>query len=141
MSLEENKAVVRRLYMELFNKGRTELIDELYAPDYVSHTAAPAARQDRGQVATRLRTTFPDLHVTIEDLLAEGDKVMSRVTIRGTDTGGFQGRPPTGRRIEIAAMVVRRIVDGKIAEAWELSDQAGLQRQLGLTPAPTPGRG
>src|SRR5215469_5743106 len=98
-SEEENKAHYRRTFEEVFNQGNLALVDELVAPDYLNHEVPPDMKS-RGPDSTRqvvrmLRTAFPDLHVTIEDLVAEGDTVAGRVTMRGTHLGPFQGRAPT----------------------------------------------
>src|SRR2546426_1146140 len=100
---EENKAQFRRTYEELFNKGNLDVADELIAQDFLNHEAPPG--RDRGpesmrEVITMLRTAFPDLHFTIEELLAEGDTVVGRVTMNGTHRGPFQGMPPTGRSLQ-----------------------------------------
>src|SRR5437660_5416469 len=104
MSSEENKAQYRRTFEEVFNQGNLALIDELVAPDFLNHEVPPGMN-NRGpestqQVVRMLRTAFPDLHFTIEELVAEGDTVAGRVTMSGTHLGPFQGIPPTGRSFQ-----------------------------------------
>jgi predicted ester cyclase len=82
------------------------------------------------------RTAFPDGELTIEDLIVEGDKVVSRITYRGTQTGDMMGIPPTGKPVQVSAMIIDQIADGKIVESWRLFDQMGMMQQLGLVPAP-----
>ena len=138
MSLEENKALVRR-WVELWNAGDAAAIAELVTPDYVRHDSngpevgGPAAER---QLVEMYRTAFPDLHFTIEHLVAEGDLVVARLTVRGTHRGELLGVPPTGRPITLAAMDLYRIRDGKIAEQWVMLDALGLLQQLGAIPAP-----
>ena len=105
---EENKAHYRRTFEEVFNQGNLALVDELVAPDYLNYEVPPG-RNNRGHDSTRqsvrmLRAAFPDLHFTIEDLVAEGDTVAGRVTVSGTHLGPFQGIPPTGRSFQQAQM-------------------------------------
>ena len=77
---------------------------------------------------------FPDLHLTVEDMIAEGDKVVTRFTSRGTQTGAFMGIPPTGKQVTVSSIVIARIADGKIVEEWGLDDQMGMLQQLGVIP-------
>ena len=132
---EENKAIVRRQEEELFTQGNLDAADEIYAPNYVGHD--PSNPEDiRGQEAAKqaaadYREAFPDLQVTIEELIAEGDKVAARVRFRGTHQGELEGIAPTGRRVESTGIVISRIEGGKIAEDWANFDDLGLMRQLG----------
>ena len=135
---EENKAVVRRQEEEIFTQGNLDAADEIYAPNYVGHD--PSNPEDiRGleaakQAAADYREAFPDLQVTVEDLIAEGDKVAARVRFSGTHQGELDGIAPTGRRVDCTGIVISRIEGGKIAEDWANFDDLGLMRQLGAIP-------
>jgi steroid delta-isomerase-like uncharacterized protein len=138
---EENKAHYRRTLEEVFNQGNLALVDDLVAPDFLNHEVPPGMN-NRGpestrQVATILRTAFPDLHFTIEDLVAEGNTVAGRVTMSGTHQGPFQGIPPTGRSFEQAHMHFVRFRDGKAIEHRAVRDDLGMMRQLGVIPMPS----
>ena len=137
VSAEENKAVVRREMEEVFNHtGNLDAADEIYAPDYVSHE--PTTGEIRGveaakQYAARYRQAFPDVELTIEDQIAEGDKVVTRFRARGTHQGETEAfGPPTGNRVEVTGIVIERFADGKIVEDWTNFDALGLIQQLGL---------
>ena len=135
----ENKAGFRRTYEELLNGGELSVADELVAPDFVNHEAPPG--KDRGPesmrgLATMLRTAFPDLHFTIEDLVAEGDTVAGRVIMSGTHEGPFMGMPPTERFVRQDQMHIVRFRDGKAIEHWGVRDDLSMMRQLGVIPSP-----
>jgi steroid delta-isomerase-like uncharacterized protein len=137
---EKNKAQYRRTFEEVFNQGNLALVDELVAPDFLNHEVPPGMN-NRGpestrQVVTMLRTAFPDLHFTIEDLVAEGDTVAGRATMSGTHLGPFQGIAPTGRSFQQAHMHFVRFRDGKAIEHRAVRDDLGMMRQLGVIPAP-----
>jgi steroid delta-isomerase-like uncharacterized protein len=139
MSTEENKALVRRIYEE-WNKGKEAAmaaIEELYAPDYVFHVTGVFPDLDRvgyKQMTPAFFTAFPDIHYTLEDLIAEGDKVVSRWTFRGTHQGEFMGMPPTGKQVSVTGIEIDRIEDDKFVESWANSDHLGLMQQLGVIP-------
>lgn len=121
MSQEENKARIRWVFEEVFNQGQLAAIDEVAAPDFVDHTplpGQPAGSAGFRHIYTFLRTAYPDLHFTVEDLLAEGDKVAIRWIMRGTQTGELLGRPPTGQPHTEHAIVIFRLVGGKVVERW-----------------------
>ncbi|HZA83568.1 MAG TPA: ester cyclase [Actinomycetes bacterium] len=121
---EEHKAVVRRLVEEVLNGGRLELIDELYAPGL-----APAARR----WIAPFRASFPDVHMEIVDLVAEGDQVVGRFTCSATHLGEWLGHAPTGRRFErVDEVSIFRFRDGRITQVWSLEDSLDRLRQLGL---------
>ena len=130
MSLEENKAIVRR-FVEAYNKGNLDLLDDLVAPDYVDH-AHQLSPEGLKQVIRMALKAFPDYHETIEDIIAEGDKVWIQVTATGTHTGEYMGIAPTGKKITMMFADVFRIVNGKIVEYWEVRDQLDFLKQLGL---------
>jgi predicted ester cyclase len=126
MSAEENKALVRREQEELWNhSGNLDAAEELFAPDYIE-----AAKQE----AADFRRGFPDVVSTIEDLIAEGDKVVARWRSRATHRGEYMGIPPTGKGVEFTGISVYRMEGGKIAESWVSEDQFGLMRQIGAIP-------
>ena len=138
MSTEENKAISRQM-REAFDKGNWAVLDEFVAPNVVMHFAGspePLNREAMEQMLKMFYAAFPDLHHTFEDQIAEGDKVVLRLTFRGTHQGEFQGIPPTGKKIEVAATVVDRIVDGKMVEHWSTMDNLSLMQQLGVIPTP-----
>jgi predicted ester cyclase len=122
--LEANKAVVRRLVEEVLNGGHLEVIDELYAPEL-----AGAARR----WIEPFRASFPDVHMELVELIAEGDKVVGRFTCSATHLGAWLGHAPTGRRFErVDEVSIFRFRDGRIAQVWSLEDTLGRLRQLGL---------
>jgi len=130
MSLEENKTIVRR-FVETYNKGDLDLLDDLVAPDYVDH-AHQLSPEGLKQVIRMALKAFQDYHETIEDIIAEGDKVWIRVTATGTHTGEFMGIAPTGKKITMMFVDMFRIANGKLVEYWEVRDQLDFLKQLGL---------
>jgi predicted ester cyclase len=122
---EENKALVRRLIKEV-EKGNLDVIDEVLAPDFVDRDVLPGQGQDRKDYKRGLsedRAAFSNLDITIEDQIAEGDKVVTRFTWRGThDQGKFMGMAPTGKKVEVTAIYIHRIAGGKVKEEWSASD-------------------
>ena len=123
MSTEENKALVRREQEELWNHtGDLDAAGDLFAPEL-----AEAARQE----AADFRRGFPDVVSTIEDLVAEGDRVAARWRARATHLGGYVGVPPTGKEVEFTGISMYRIEGGRIAESWTVEDELGLMRQIG----------
>ena len=144
MSPEENKTQYRRTLEEVFNQGDLAIVDDLVAPDFLNHEVPPGMN-NRGPDSTRqivrmLRTAFPDLHFTIEELVADQDTVAGRVTMSGTHLGLFQGIPPTGRSFQQAHMHFVRFRDGKAIEHRAVRDGLGMMRQLGVIPAPANAR-
>ena len=138
---EENKAIVRRSVEEVYSaQGDLDVADELFAPDYVGHS--PANPEDvRGidgvkEEANMYRSAFPDVQLSIEDQVAEGDKVVTRWRASGTHQGEMMGIAPTGNQVRVDGITINRIEDGKIVEAWELFDAMGLMQQLGAIPSP-----
>src|SRR5215218_3984311 len=136
MSTEENKALARRVIEQMFNEGNLDVADELLALDYVDHD--PSLPEDvhgpEGfkQYVGMYRAAFPDLHVQIEDQLAEGDRVATRWTGTGTHDGELAGIAPTGKRVTVPGMEIVRIANGKLVEGWEGYDSGTLMRQLGV---------
>jgi len=138
MSAEENKTIVQRAE-ELWNTGDLAIADEVYATDFVNHDPGLPDVRDletyKGFIAAT-RTGFPDFYVTIEDMIAEGDKVASQWTARGTHQGELIGIPPTGKQATWTGMTIYRFAGSKIVEAWWSRDMLGLLIQLGVVPPP-----
>jgi steroid delta-isomerase-like uncharacterized protein len=135
----ENKAISRRADEELFNRGNLNVANELFAPNFVYHD--PTSGEDwHGsesvkRYAAMLRAAFPDLHQTIEEQIAEGDKVAYRWTASGTHQGELMGIAPTGNRVMFTGISIARLADGKIEEIWENYDALGMMQQLGVIPS------
>jgi steroid delta-isomerase-like uncharacterized protein len=139
MSAEENKAIVRRFIEEVFNQRNVEAVDTYMTSDYVDHVVPPGVPPTRAafkQFIGMFLAAFPDFHYTIEDELAEGDKVVNRLTARGTQQGEFQGIPATGKHATWTEIHIGRMAGGQIAEHWGSIDQLGMLQQLGVIPAP-----
>jgi steroid delta-isomerase-like uncharacterized protein len=128
-----NESVVRRLLEEVFNRGSTDLLTELVAADHVGHDPFGDHYGPEGLriAVVEYRVAFPDLRVTVEDLVTEGDKVVHRFTLWGTHAGPFMGIPPTGRVVTAAGIAIDRLAGGKVAESWVSLDALNLLRQLG----------
>jgi predicted ester cyclase len=139
MSLEENKAIARRHFEELWSKGDLGVADEIYSPAAIGHhsdqpdrTGYPEAEK---QDIVRAREAFPDTVVTVEYQIAEGDMVLTRWRFEGTNTGPLHGLPSTGREASVTGFHVHRIIDGRIVEIWAQGDTLAFGRQLGLIPS------
>jgi steroid delta-isomerase-like uncharacterized protein len=133
------KTKLERVPLEILNQGRYELIDEIYAPDFVEHyeqPGVPPTREGFKQFAMAYRAAFPDLHYTVEDAIEAGDKIVHRLTASGTMKGDFLGMPATGKRATWSEIHIGRVADGLLVEHWGLVDQLGLFVQLGVVPAP-----
>ncbi|HIK16622.1 MAG TPA: ester cyclase [Leptolyngbyaceae cyanobacterium M33_DOE_097] len=133
-TLDRNKAVYRCYIQQVFNEGRVDLLDELLAPSYVYHEAPPGTSpgtEGIKQVVSMFRAAFPDLEITIDDQIAEGDQVCSRATTRGTHQGEIFGIPATGKAVTMTGMTIVRIVDGRITDSWVKNDVMRLMNQLG----------
>ena len=135
---DANKNILRRLFDEVWNKGNLPVTDQLFASTYTHHDPStpdfgrgPESEKKR---ATLYRTAFPDLHLTIEDVIAEGETVMTRWSCRGTHKGELNGVAPTGKQFTISGMTVARVSNGKIAEGYVNWDAQGLMQQLGVVP-------
>ena len=138
---EQNKELMIR-WVEEMDKGNFDIYDELCTDDYLSYfpgSPEPLNREAHKQAAQASYIAFPDFKRTIEDLIAQGDKVVMRVTDKGTHEGEFNGIPPTGKEIEFTVIIIGRIVDGKIVEAWLEADFMGLYQQLGMELKPKEG--
>jgi steroid delta-isomerase-like uncharacterized protein len=135
---EGNKFVIRRSFEELWNKGNLSLADELFTPNYEHHDSSspdfgrgPESERKR---AALYRTAFPDLQLTIEDIIAEGQTVMARWSCRGTHKGELSGIAPTGKQVTISGVSIARFTNGKMVEGWVNWDALGLMQQLGIVP-------
>jgi steroid delta-isomerase-like uncharacterized protein len=137
MSAKDNKAVMRRVFEEVINKGNLAIVDEFIAKNYVVHT--PMGQEYRGpegfkQMITMTLTAFPDLHMTINNIIGEDDRVAIYFTYSGTHKGDMMGIAPTGKNINIPAALFIRFANGKEVEASEVADMLGFYQQLGITP-------
>jgi steroid delta-isomerase-like uncharacterized protein len=138
MSEEENKALIQRWFDEVWNEGNSQVIDELLAEDGVIHGLADATGQPvRGLEAfhefhNQFRGAFPDIHVSVDDIIAEGDRVVARCSVRGKHTGEHLGFAATNTPIEFGGIAIVRIKDGKIIEAWNQFDFLEMNKQLGM---------
>ena len=140
MSAEKNKALFRRYVEEAWGKGNVEVADEIFASRYVSHQP-DGSEEERGpevvkQFLRQYRGAFPDLQITIEDQIAEGDKVATRWSSRGTHQGEFRGIAPTGNEVALTGIGIFRFSEGKVVESWDNFDQLGMMQQLGVVPSP-----
>jgi steroid delta-isomerase-like uncharacterized protein len=136
---EENKAIVRRFVDEVQSEGNIDTIDELCSPEFVNHSAPPGAPSNREgvkQVTAMFRQAFPDSNFTVEDMVAEGNKVATRKTFHGTHQGEFLGIPPTGQRVSIELIDIVRIAGGKVVEHWSMGDNLRMMQQLGVIREP-----
>jgi len=150
MSAEENKALIRRYYEQIDAAAREKrdasFLDEFVASDFVNHNPSPGFTPDLEglkQANDHFLAASPDGYHVVEDMIAEGDKVMTRLSAYGTQTGELLGIPPTGKQFTMTAIALHRIANGKIVEHWSELDNLGVMQQLGVVPAPEappPGR-
>src|SRR5947209_11868998 len=140
MAAEENKALVRRGFEEGMNQKNLDVFAELLAPTYVNHTMPAPVPGPEGfkQVVTMFVQGFPDFHITIEDMIAEGDKVATRGSFTGMHNGEFMHIPATGKHVTVSYMDVWRMENGKAVENWVQIDQLGMMQQLGVITTPEP---
>ena len=139
MSAKENKALVRRFVDEVQSQGNVDAIYEFCSPEFVNHSAPPGLPPDREGikvVTAMFRGAFPDSYFTVEDMIAEGDKVTTRKTFHGTHEGEFMGIPPTGRQVSMGLIDIVRISEGRVVEHWSVGDNLGMMQQLGVVPQP-----
>jgi len=138
MSTTENKANARRIPLEAFNTGNPAVFDEVVVADVVDHLPPPGlppGRESYKQFVLMLRAAFPDFQYTLDDEIAEKDRIVHRITARGTHKGEFLGIPPTGKHVTWSEIHILSMVDGKAVEHWGNVDQLGLLQQLGVIPA------
>jgi steroid delta-isomerase-like uncharacterized protein len=137
---DENKALVRRWFEEVFNAQNFDVADEITAQDAVNHdptlTELPSGPEGDRYVVNLYHGAFPDAHTTVEEQIAEGDRVVTRWTARGTHQGELLGVPPSANHVEIGGMTINRISGGKIAETWSTYDALGMMQQMGAIPQP-----
>ncbi len=134
----QNKLILRRFFEELFNQGNLAAADEIVSADYLNHNAVPGETPGRAgltQFITDLHSAFRDLNFSIDDQIAEDDKVVTRWNATGIHQGEFAGVPATGKPVVITAINIHRVVDGQIQEGWLNWDALGLLQQLGVIPA------
>ena len=137
MSAEENKAVVRRYFEEIDAKRDASVLDEFVAPDFVDHNPSPGFTPDLEgliQSFNHFLAATPDGYHIVEDMIAEGDKVMTRISAYGTQTGELFSIPPTDKQIRVTGIAIHRIANGKIVEHWNEIDNLGAMQQLGVVP-------
>jgi len=136
---EENKAKFRRVLLECFNQGNLATADELIDVNFVDHNPPPGVSQGLEgfkQIVTMFRGAFPDIQIKIEDLIAEGDKVVGRITAQGTHQGELMGIPPTGKKVSMNEIHIIRFSNGKAVEHWGVEDNLGMMTQLGVIEPP-----
>jgi len=140
MSSEQNKALFTQFREEFWNRGNVNVVDEFMAPEFVSHEeAVPGVLLDREGLKGRgsmMHSAFPDLKAKVEDMIAEGDKVVVRSTWSGTHKGDLMGIPPTGKVVSVGVIDIVRVAGGKIVEHWGEMDSMRMMQQLGVIPAP-----
>lgn len=132
-----NKPIMQRFFAELFSDGNLRVADEIVGVNYLNHNAVPGetpGREGLKAFVAHLRTAFPDIHFTVEDQIAEGDKVVTRWRAIGTHQAEFAGIPATGKPVDVTAINIHRISDGQIQEAWLNWDALGMMQQLGVVP-------
>lgn len=135
---EQNKRIARQVFEDIQSEGNTALVDKIVALDYVGHTPPADIHGPEGarQFTVMLRAAFPDMRVTVEDQIAEGDRVATRWTFRGTHEGDFQDIPATGKQVTMSGITLFRIANGKLLEGWNKPDLLSLMQQLGAVPVP-----
>lgn len=139
MSLEENKALYRRWFDEVVNERNMALADELLSDDYVLHfpgMPTPVDREGHKQLLAMFHSAFPDWKETVEDVIAENDRVVIRVTGRGRHEGNFMGVPRSGKEVRAEGVGIGRLAEGQIVESWAAYDALGLMQQIGGVPVP-----
>jgi len=138
MTTDDNKALVQRFFEEVINQRNLTALDQFVPPGGVNHTVPPGMPQETNQFLGQYLNAFPDVKATVEDLMADGDKVVARVSIRGTHRGAFRGIPPTGKQIAVTGINIFRIANGKLVEHWGLTDRLAVLQQLGVVPPLAP---
>jgi len=139
MGTQENKASASRFLEEVINRGNVSVVDELSGANFVDHQAPPGVPPTNEGIKTFItmfRAAFPDLHYTLEDSIAEGDRVVQRTTAHGTMKGDFMGMPASGKSATWSEIHITRYENGKAVEHWAVVDQLGMLAQLGFAQAP-----
>ena len=136
--MADYKEMAQRWYSEVMSEGKTEVIDELCAPDFVDHDPLPGTTADLAGLkdfVAQIRAAFPDMQVTADDIVAEGDRLAVRSTMRGTHEGDFMGIPGSGKKVEVSNYDFVRFENDQAAEHWGVIDSAALMEQIGMAPA------
>jgi steroid delta-isomerase-like uncharacterized protein len=136
--MADYKEMAQRWYSEVMSEGKTEVIDELCAPDFVDHDPLPGSTADLAGLkdfVAQIRAAFPDMQVTADDIVAEGDRLAVRSTMRGTHEGDFMGIPGSGKKVEVSNYDFVRFENDQAAEHWGVIDSAALMEQIGMAPA------
>ena len=138
MSLEDNKAIVRRFVEEVQGQHNLAALDELFSPEFVDHSGMvnPPTLEGAHQFFAMMFTAFPDMRMTIRQQIAESDRVLTHKTFRGTHQGPFMGIPASGNKVSFDIMDIFTIKDGKITEHWTVGDMLSLMQQIGAVPGP-----
>ncbi len=145
MSTEQNKTLVRRYWDEAWNNGNLAVMDELVATDFDGHPLPSdpnfgSGPEGQKRLVGLYRGAFPDMRMTIDDMVADGDRVVVRWTARGTNTGEMMEIPATGKSATVTGIIINRLAAGKIVESWGNFDALGMLQQLGVIPTPEPVR-
>ena len=135
-SLEnQNRQIIETYFSEGWNKGNTDVLDQLLADNYINHTPStpnpPGGAKGLKPIVLAIRKGFPDLHYEIKELIVTKDRAVARVLMTGTHTGELFGMPPTGKKIAVNQINIEKIVDGKIVEHWRVTDELSMMKQLG----------
>ena len=138
---DDNKKLVQRWFEEVWNQNRERVIDELLSPEGVGFGLAATDTEIHGPaefkpLVRNMRSALPDLHIAVEDTVAEGDKVAVRLRVTGSHKGDGLGFPPTGRKMDVTAMTIIQFANGKLVHGWNNWDQLGMMQQLGMAPGP-----
>lgn len=134
MSVEENKSIINR-YVETWNRGDVQALTQFWSPDLVNHTREKdCGFEETKGIVTAFKNFFPDMQFTLEDVIAEDDRVMSRMTWTATHSTKFMGGAASGRKVTCTVIGIARIVDGKIVEHWGVTDELAMLAQMGLLP-------
>jgi steroid delta-isomerase-like uncharacterized protein len=134
MITDDNKALVQRFFEEVINQRNLAALDRMVDPTGVNHTVPPGMPHEANQFLGQYLNAFPDVKATVEDLMADGDKVVACVSYRGTHQGAFRGIPPTGKPIAVMGINIFRIANGKVVEHWGLTDRLAVLQQIDVVP-------
>lgn len=138
MTLEENKTVVRRFFDELVNGNKRAIAEEIFDPDFIMPQSGLRGLDGARQMVDAIHAAFPDARDTIEEQIAEGDKVLTRITVKATHTGTWYGLPPTGKAVKWTGVIIDRLINGKIVERIVVVDWLSVMEQLGFSVTATP---
>ena len=138
MSTDNRKALIQQFFEQVINQRNVAALDQFVSPGGVNHTVPPGMPQEADQILGLYLKAFPDLKVTVEDLMADGDMVVARVSYRGTHQGTLRGMAPTGKQFTVMGINIFRIANGKLVEHWGLSDRLAVLQQLGVVPPLAP---